>query len=186
LHLLRQPSTLIEWRKKPNDRDSLRIDPRWFFACLVFILGVSIYDTYLVVLYRDSILVDERNPICELLIRQDPRQLSWFLLGKTLGNLGVMATLMALYWFRYPWAISVAASVAMFQFWLLVFLNFSDPLTGFLYFDGLLSHDPKQFAEGVSSASTHGLVTLGFLMVGILMRIWWKSLRNSTRALGTA
>lgn len=171
--------------RKPKERAGIGIDRNWFFACLVFIVGVSIYDTYLVFLYQDSILFNEFNPICELLIRKDPHQLSWFLLGKTLGNLGVVGTLMTLYRLGYRWTNSVATNVALFQLLLLVFLNFSDPRTGFLSFDGLFSHDPEKFAQGVSSAAIHGFAILGFLMVWVLTRIWWRTMRSSPRTLGT-
>lgn len=181
-----QSPTVVDWLRRITRHEKTGIDRKWFFACLIFIIGVSTYDTYLVVLYRESILDDERNPICELLIRKDPLQLSWFLLGKILGNIFVVGTLVALDRFGYRRSMTIATSVALFQFWLLVFLNFSDPLTGFLYFDGLFSHDPKQFAQGLSSAVIHGVVTIGLLMFSILTRIWWKSIRNSSRALGTA
>ena len=173
-------STVVDWLRGFSGKKKI-----WFFACLISIVGVSTYDTLLVILYRDSILDDERNPICELLIRKDPNQLTWFLLGKILGNAGVVGTLTALYRLDYHRVMTVATSVALFQYWLLVFLNFSDPLTGFLHFDGLLSKDPKQFASGLNSAMIHGFATVGLLMVGIITRITWKSIRNSARVLGT-
>ena len=146
-----------------------------FLACLTFIVCVSIYDSYLVVLYRDSILDDERNPICKLLIRQDPYQLSWFLLGKALGNVVVVGTLIALKRFGYRANMTIATSIALFQFCLLLYLNFSDRMTGFLHFDGLCSHEPERFQEGLNSVVVHGVALIGILMVGIVTRTSWRS-----------
>jgi len=150
-----------------------------FLGCLFFIVGVSIYDSYLVALYRDSILDDERNPICEILIQKDPDNLSWFMLGKLAGNFCVIGTLMLLRWIGYKYSLVVAFGVAIFQLALLTFLTFSDPLTGLLHFDDLLSTDPDRVAKAMYSAMLH-VVALMLTSVAIgIAGIRWKTTRNT-------
>ena len=153
-----------------------------FLGCLLFIVGVSIYDSYLVALYRDAILFDERNPICEILIRKDPNHLSWFMLGKFLGNLGVVGTLMLLRWIGYKQTLTVAVGVAFFQLALLTFLTFSDPMTGLLHFDDLYSQDPVRAAKAVNSALLHGVVMTVTIVAGLIVSVKWKNIRNTPRS----
>lgn len=128
---------------------------RVFWFCVAFILCVSIYDSYLVGVYRDSILIDERNPVCEFLIRLDPQHLSWFLVGKLLGNVLVVGSLVALLRSGFRRTLTVAKSVAGFQLLLLVYLLFADCMTGFLSFDGLVSNHSFEFQQSLHSAVIH-------------------------------
>lgn len=154
---------LLEW---------LPLNPRAVFAyCILCILLVSIYDSYMVVLYRKSILSIERNPICEFLIRQDPYSLTWFLVGKVLGNAGVIGTLSLLFWCGYRHTILIAKCLAFFQILLLVYLMFSDPLSGFLHFDGLHSGNATHFRKGMNSALIH-LAILGPVLAAFVIMKW--------------
>lgn len=157
-----------------------------FAVCIGFILCVSIYDSLLVVQYKTTILFEERNPVCAMLIKQDPGSLSWFLAGKAVGNFLVVSILIGLYRFNYRHAMPVAEGVAAFQLLLLVYLNFSDPWTGFLYFDGLASHDPEKFSKGITILATH-LVVLISIVVGTLTWARYKSNRKrSATSVGSA
>ena len=149
-----------------------------FLSCLLFIVGVSFYDCYLVAINRECILFDERNPICEILIRRDPNNLSWFMAGKLLGNLGVVGTLLLLHWIGYRHSLVVAQGVAIFQKALLIFLTFSDSKTGLLHFDDLLSHDPAKAAKAWNSAIMHAAACLGIVGIVVFSVIKWKSIRN--------
>jgi hypothetical protein len=142
-------------------------------------VGVSIYDSYLVALYRDFILHDERNPICEILIRKDPNNLSCFMLGKLLGNLGVIGTLMFLRWIGYKPTLTVTLGVALFQLALLTFLTFSDPRTGLLHFDDLFSHDPDRAAQALNSMMLQGVGLAVAISTGAIAAIRWKTIRNT-------
>ncbi|MFK7767573.1 MAG: hypothetical protein AB8B55_10160 [Mariniblastus sp.] len=144
------------------------------FACISFIAGVSIYDTYLVMYFRETILLDERNPICEALIRKDEAGLSWFVCGKVIGNLFVIGTLLLLYRFKYQYTLAVALAVASFQFTLLMFLWFSDHKTGFLHFDGLWSRDPFKYAQSLRSLVVHLLFIIVLFAVAAFVRIRCK------------
>lgn len=184
--LIETPAPFAVRLKQFSQRLASQLIHHRFLACLIFIVSVSIYDSYLVVLYRESILDDERNPICELLIQKDPHQLSWFLLGKFLGNLFVLGSLFALKWIGYSRFMTVTYCVAAFQMWLLVFLSFSDSLTGFLHFDDLMSPDPERFSKGISITLVHLVATLGMAGVWVVTRLRWKAIRNSVRSLRTA
>ncbi|MFT5302811.1 MAG: hypothetical protein ACI814_003628 [Mariniblastus sp.] len=151
-----------------------------FMSCIVFILSVSIYDCYLVALYRDHVLHGERNPICEILIRNDPNGLTWFMLGKCLGNLGVVSILITLRWLRYRPILIIAASVAMFQMILLVYLTYSDPLTGFLHFDDIFSNDPLLAGIAIKTLAVH-LACLAITVT--LAGFKWKTIRNTAQIL---
>ena len=170
---------LFNWSNLDQQAKTRRV----FVGCLLFIVGVSIYDSYLVALYSNTILKDERNPICKLLILKDPEQLSWFLAGKFIGNAGVVGTLTLLHWFGYKRTLTVVASVALFQLGLLTYLTFSDPITGLLHFDGLLSHNPHVFERAFETTMMHVKVLLSALTVGGLTIVMWK--RNSQKRLCT-
>ncbi len=152
-----------------------------FLGCLLFIVGVSIYDSYLVALYREFILYDERNPVCEILIQKDPENLTWFMVGKLIGNMLVIGTLALLRWIGYKQTLTVALSVALFQFALLMFLTFSDPITGLLHFDDLFSHNPDRAAKALNSAMLHA-IALAITVAGVITGIRWKSIRNISRS----
>lgn len=131
------------------------LHPSWLVAlCITIIVAISIFDTYMVVKYRHVILEGERNPICEVLIRQDPIKLSWFVTAKMLGNLGVVACLTSLYRFGYPHCLLVAKWITTFQIALFAYLNLSDPMTGFLHFDDLFRPSYHQ-AKAIISLLKH-------------------------------
>ena len=115
--------------------------------------------------YPAGILLEERNPICLYLIRQDVSQFSWFIGGKVLGNIVVVSTLLGLYFSGFRHALTVAKGVASFQLSLLVFLHFSDSRTGLLHFDGIGSNAPWEFYPAMWSLLLH-LGVIATLIVG--------------------
>lgn len=145
-----------------------------FAFCVLFIVCVSIYDTYLVLAYPNGILVGERNPICLYLIRQDASQFSWFIAGKVLGNVMVVSTLLGLYFSGFRHALTVAKGVALFQLSLLIFLHFSDRRTGFLHFDDIGSNDPSKFYWAMWSLLLHVLVIGTVIVGGVCAKRKWR------------
>lgn len=154
-----------------------------FALCLLWIVGVSIYDTYLVILCKGHILIDERNPICVMLIKQDPNSLCWFIVGKFLGNAFVITSLAILKCIKYSRTMVIANSVAAFQLVLLLYLTFSDKYTRFLYFDGLFSHNPSHFNEAIGIVTVHVIVLAALIGCGFLARFGLASLRRRRLAL---
>ena len=128
-------------------------------ACIATILLVSTLDTYFVYLFKHVIVEFERNPICLALIGRDPQDLSWFIGGKLLGNLGVVTVLVLLFRFGYRNSNLVAVGVAGFQVILTIYLCLADPQTGFLAFNGLFSDSPLLFQRSLTSLLLH-LATL--------------------------
>lgn len=100
--------------------------PRALMLAWCFIGVVSIYDAYLVVIYRTVITRLERNPVCLYLINLDPESLSYFLFGKFLGTVIVLSTMAMIYRYRKRWATPIFASVASFQLGLLLYLNLAN------------------------------------------------------------
>ena len=168
------------------DANKFLTPQRLFVACLAFIVSVSIYDCYLVAIYRDFILYDERNPICEMLIQKDPNHLSWFMTSKFFGNLFVLGTLLLLRWILYRQTLVVTIGVASFQFALLLFLTFSDPLTGLLHFDDLYSPNPIKAEKAMYSVMLHLAVLSGTIVVGVMTGIKWKTIRNNSHSAAVA
>ena len=170
---------LFNWSALDQQTKTRRI----FLGCLLLIVSISIYDSYLVAIFPKTILEDERNPICKILIQQDPDKLSWFLAGKFIGNAVVVGTLTLLYWFGYKRVMTVAKGVALFQLGLMTYLTFSDPITGLLHFDGLFSHNPDVVKRAYETTLMHVKVLLSVLTVGGTAIIVWK--RNSNKRLCT-
>ena len=124
-------------------------------ACIAIILSVSVLDTYFVYLFKHVIVEFERNPICLALIGRDPQDLSWFIGGKLLGNLGVVTVLVLLFRFGYRNSNLVAVAVAGFQITLTFYICLADPQTGFLAFDGLFSDSRLLFKRSLTSLLLH-------------------------------
>lgn len=157
--------------------------PSAFLICLTIILAVSIYDTYMVFVFQNIIIGMERNPICLFLIELDPDNLSWFLGGKLLGNLGVVSVLAGLKKFRYRYAQIAAITVAAFQLGLLTYLSLADYQTGVFHFDYLWNSDPRLFNIGVRNALAHAGVLLLAGTIGITVRQLCKTRQNRDRNL---
>lgn len=93
-----------------------------FSSCCLFIAGVGLWDTYLVVEYANSIFELEENPICLYLIQQDPSQLQVFVTAKVIGITVVVTALVALYRYWKRAGVIITYAVTVFQFSLLSYL----------------------------------------------------------------
>ena len=108
----------------PVDRQSKGPDSGVMLSVMLgFIAAVSMYDMWLTYRLRDVILGTEENPICLWLIRLEPSALGVFLPAKILGTVFVVGFCALLYrWFKRH-AMAIAAGVAVFQSWLLCYLQ---------------------------------------------------------------
>ncbi len=105
---------------------AINLSVLYFLGSSLAIATISVYDAYLVMLYRSVILSVEQNPLCAMLIAWDPHDLSFFLVGKALGTLTVLGSLLALYCWRRRWALSAVTGVTVFQLALLLYLNIAE------------------------------------------------------------
>ena len=149
------------------------LEKHWLISCLAIIISVSIYDTYLVYVFRDLIRITERNPICLALIDLEPTYLTCFFIGKVLGNVCVVSVLLALCYFGYRHHKTIVMSVAAFQLFLWLYLTVADQKTGILSFDGLLHHNPTAFTKSVCSLLIHVAV------LAIVALVVWRQHRRS-------
>ena len=150
------------------------LEKHWLISCLAIIVSVSVYDTYLVYVFRDLIQITERNPICLALIKLEPTFLTCFIAGKVLGNVCVVSVLLALCLFGYRHHKTIVISVAAFQLFLWLYLTVADQKTGILSFDGLLHHNPTAFTKSVCSLLIHVAV------VAVVTLAVWRQHRRAT------
>jgi hypothetical protein len=95
-----------------------------FLGMWLFIACVSVHDGYLVAMYRDVIAQTECNPLGQHLLELGDGEI-WYLLGaKAAGTIFACSALLVLFWHSPRLGSVVAASLASFQFWLLVHLTF--------------------------------------------------------------
>ena len=168
-----------------NKLSSLLQGYRLPVACIAIILSVSTLDTYFVYLFKHVIVEFEQNPICLALIGRDPQDLSWFIGGKLLGNLGVVTVLVLLFRFGYRNSNLVAVGVAAFQVILTLYLCFADPQTGILNFDGLFSDSPLLFKRSLTSLLLH-VATLSGIAGAISMIYRFRKSRFELEACSTS
>lgn len=93
-----------------------------FAAFWLFVVFVSVVDCLLIVVYRDTIALLERNPVGSTLLEWANGHIGPFVLAKLTGTLLVGTLLLLLYWRKPRWGLPVAAALASFQLWLLWFL----------------------------------------------------------------
>ena len=97
-----------------------------FYIATMIIAIVSVYDAWLVYLYRDSIASLERNLICLALIELEPEYASIFILSKLIGVGAVVFCLEMVRRFNSRIGFSAAMGVAAFQICLLCYLTLAD------------------------------------------------------------
>ena len=112
-------------------------------VCFVIIASVSTLDALLVA-WNPEIEQAEQNPICLALIQMAPRSLAIFFVGKALGTIGVLATLVYLLKANVYRPRIVLASITFFQVSLVTYLYLSDPLIGGLPNFALLFRDTPE------------------------------------------
>jgi len=111
--------------------------------CLSTIAAVSASDIWFAVA-NSSIMIVEKNPICLALMKLEPNGFSYFVLGKSVGTLLVIFTLLMLHQRNYRHAMTVTIALTCFQLGLLTYLTLSDPLMYNLPNFGLLFGDSPE------------------------------------------
>jgi hypothetical protein len=96
----------------------------WLWA---FVAAVSMYDAWLVVVFREIIHYTEQNPLGRLLIQLDSNGISYFLTAKAVGTAIVLAALIAVHRLSHRYREWIMGGVATFQAWLLWYLSFAVP-----------------------------------------------------------
>ena len=94
-----------------------------FAALLLIVVGVSVHDAYLVLLYEDVIETTERNPIGLYLIEINGGGVTALLAAKLIGTCVAASLLMMLHEKKRGLALVVAACLACFQIVLLLYLH---------------------------------------------------------------
>lgn len=92
-----------------------------FVVCSVVIALLAMLDTYLVIRYQECILVMEENPVCLFLIKMDSETLVFFLLGKFVGTIGAIASMLAVYRWRERIGAVVVQAITLFQIGLITY-----------------------------------------------------------------
>lgn len=95
----------------------------WFPILCSVILGVSLYDTHLIVKYSHCIYEMEENPIGIWLLEIADGGVSVFVRAKLAGTLTVLTVLTILWKSRSRKALPVTASLAAYQTGLLAYLT---------------------------------------------------------------
>lgn len=97
-----------------------------FYMLWLFIAFVSVHDLFLTALWPDVLMDLERNPLGRYLIEVGDGGVWLFLHLKGAGTVAACTCLLLIqqYWSRYAFA--VAAPVALFQLWLLLYLSLAD------------------------------------------------------------
>ena len=93
---------------------------RLFLALSLFVIFVSVVDGYLVL--RNRHFLQELNPVGRFLIQLNGGQVWYLLAAKFAGTVISCGLLLLVYWKKRPLGIIIAASLAMLQMCLLLFL----------------------------------------------------------------
>jgi hypothetical protein len=95
---------------------------RLFFLAWLLIIGISVHDGYLVLLYRWSIGSFEQNPLGRLLLAAGGGDIWLLLIVKALGTACVSSILLLIYWSRPFLGCTICFAIAALQLLLLLFL----------------------------------------------------------------
>jgi hypothetical protein len=90
----------------------------------LFMVCVSVVDGLLIVVYREDIVILERNPLGRQILDWSGGNVVPFVLAKLACTLLVATLVLLLYWRKPRWGLPVVAALACFQFGLLLFLFF--------------------------------------------------------------
>jgi len=97
----------------------------WFPILCSLIAAVSLYDTALIVLFRDHMLLMEENPMGRWLLEVGHGDVEIFVRAKLAGTLTVVSVLTFLWRYHKRTALPVTTSVAAYQTGLLAYLTFA-------------------------------------------------------------
>ncbi|MCA9059640.1 MAG: hypothetical protein KDA85_14130 [Planctomycetaceae bacterium] len=95
----------------------------WFPICLLTIVAISLYDTWLLIKFQDFMVQTELNPVGQWLLRLNAGDIWVFVHVKLAGTFAVLTTLVALWKYQYRRVYPVTVSVAWWQVGLLFFLT---------------------------------------------------------------
>lgn len=95
----------------------------WFPAFIVIIAAVSLYDTYLIIRFEDSIGTSESNPVGIWLLKIADGEIGVFVRVKLAGTIVVLSALITMWKWRVRMLFSVTSSLASFQAGLLFYLT---------------------------------------------------------------
>ncbi len=95
----------------------------WFPISLAIISAVSLYDTYLIVLFQGEIYHMEENPMGFWLIKLGDGSIEIFVRTKIAGTIVVVSTLLAMWIYRSKIIFPVTTSVASYQMGLFMYLT---------------------------------------------------------------
>lgn len=112
--------------------EGLRLRQYWFPLALFVIAFVSLYDTYLIVEYKEVIHHTEQNPVGLYLIEMGSGGIDVFVRTKLAGTLVVLCVLCFLWKIRSRIVVPVTTSVASWQTGLFVYLTSVDTTLLFL------------------------------------------------------
>ena len=96
----------------------------WFTGMLLLIGSVSLYDTFLIVFFKETIMQLERNPMGLWLLQIANGEVGVFVRAKLAGTLIVLCVLVLLRRRESPTAMPVTTSIAACQTGLLGYLTF--------------------------------------------------------------
>ena len=96
----------------------------WFPVLSLLIIGISLYDTFLLVRFQDCIEQTEKNPFGVWLIEAGNGDVEVFVRAKLAGTFVVILTLFQMYRTNSRKTLPVISSIAVYQLWLLAYLTF--------------------------------------------------------------
>jgi hypothetical protein len=97
----------------------------WFPALWFFVGMVSAIDTRLIKRFSGVLSSLEENPVGRFLIELDNGNVAVFIRMKVAGTALVLSVLVGLYIYRRRWSFPITASIAAYQFGLLLYLVFA-------------------------------------------------------------
>ena len=95
----------------------------WFPIAIAIISAVSLYDTYLIVLFQGEIYHMEENPMGFWLLQIGHGSVDIFVRTKIAGTIVVVSTLLAMWIYRSKIVFPVTTSVASYQMGLFMYLT---------------------------------------------------------------
>lgn len=102
------------------------VNSLWFPVALAVIVGVSAYDTYLIIKFARCLIELEENPIGKWLIEINNGDVSVFVRSKIAGTILVASILLLMKRFQSRIVFPVTTSIASWQVGLLWYLTNAD------------------------------------------------------------
>ncbi len=103
---------------------SLKMPQLCYWCMWLFIVFVSVWDSFLTIMYRTDMRRVELNPIGRALIELNNGDVIYLLVAKGAGTILVASILAALYDYNPRRAFAITAPISCFQMGLLLFLSY--------------------------------------------------------------